>query len=92
MPETETVVPQDNTKVDEPVKTDKEVIAEEEAAQANEVRSLNIFCVRATEPYVPENIFTTLPFHLWCSKSCFVYFQFSRAIINHRKTLFVPIN
>ena len=35
----ETVVetPQDNTKVDEPVKTDKEVIAEEEAAQANEV-------------------------------------------------------
>jgi len=36
MPETETVVPQDNTKVDEPVKTDKEVIAEEEAAQANE--------------------------------------------------------
>merc|ERR1712117_754685 len=34
----ETVVetPQDNTKVDEPVKTDKEVIAEEEAAQANE--------------------------------------------------------
>ena len=35
----ETVVetPQDNTKVDEPVKTDKEVIAEEEAALANEV-------------------------------------------------------
>merc|ERR1712165_366136 len=34
----ETVVetPQDNTKVDEPVKTDKEVIAEEEAAQAEE--------------------------------------------------------
>merc|ERR1711988_1337491 len=34
----ETVVetPQDNTKVDEPIKTDKEVIAEEEAAQANE--------------------------------------------------------
>ena len=58
MPETETVVPQDNTKVDEPVKTDKEVIAEEEAAQANEVRSLNIFCVGATEPYVSENIFT----------------------------------
>ena len=66
MPETETVVPQDNTKVDEPVKTDKEVIAEEEAAQANEVRSLNIFCVGATEPYVPENILKTLPFHLWC--------------------------
>ena len=55
MPETETVVPQDNTKVDEPVKTDKEVIAEEEAAQANEVRSLNIFCVGATEPYVSKN-------------------------------------
>ena len=35
----ETVVetPQDNTKVEEPIKTDKEVIAEEEAAQANEV-------------------------------------------------------
>merc|ERR1712088_653736 len=34
----ETVVetPQDNTKVEEPIKTDKEVIAEEEAAQANE--------------------------------------------------------
>ena len=38
----ETVVetPQDNTKVDEPIKTDKEVIAEEEAAQANEVRMI----------------------------------------------------
>ena len=38
----ETVVetPQDNTKVDEPVKTDKEVIAEEEAALANEVSHL----------------------------------------------------
>ena len=38
----ETVVetPQDNTKVDEPVKTDKEVIAEEEAALANEVSNL----------------------------------------------------
>ena len=40
----ETVVetPQDNTKVDEPVvKTDKEVIAEEEAALANEVSHLS---------------------------------------------------
>ena len=37
----ETVVetPQDNTKVDEPVKTDKEVIAEEEAAQAEVSRN-----------------------------------------------------
>merc|ERR1711972_939760 len=34
--ETAVETPQDNTKVDEPIKTDKEVIAEEEAAQANE--------------------------------------------------------
>ena len=41
----ETVVeqPQDNnTKVDEPVKTDKEVIAEEEAAQAEVSLEINI--------------------------------------------------
>ena len=35
--ETAVETPQDNTKVEETIKTDKEVIAEEEAAQANEV-------------------------------------------------------
>jgi len=42
----ETVVeqPQDNnTKVDEPVKTDKEVIAEEEAAQAETGSNIPIY-------------------------------------------------
>ena len=36
--ETAVETPQDNTKVEETIKTDKEVIAEEEAAQANEVK------------------------------------------------------
>ena len=48
----ETVVetPQDNTKVDEPVKTDKEVIAEEEAALANEVSHCRVDARSQTKP------------------------------------------
>ena len=52
----ETVVetPQDNTKVDEPVKTDKEVIAEEEAALANEVSHCRVDARSQTKPIRPN--------------------------------------
>ena len=51
----ETVVetPQEN-KVDEPVKTDKEVIAEEEAALANEVSHCRVDVRSQTKPTRPN--------------------------------------